>query len=88
MSTFVLDAATASALQTAVPGTVLLGPDGRVVGRFVPPNVAHDLDGFLAERKRRYDEAWESFDIEELKAAEAEGGGIPHEEVVKRLGLE
>jgi hypothetical protein len=88
MNRVVIDAATAAAFQAAAPGTEIVDPNGKLIGGFVPMNMARDLERLIAERKRRYDEAWEDFDLEELKAIEAEGGEIPHEEVMKRLGLE
>jgi hypothetical protein len=88
MNAIQLDAATAELLKKAEAGAVLLGPDGTPVGGFVPEPVRRDLPWMLERRKRLYDEALSEVSLEELKAADAAGGEIPHEEVMKLLGLE
>jgi hypothetical protein len=84
----IVDAATAEALRAAQTGTELIGPDGKPIGGFVPLNVLFDLKWMLEYRKQRYDEAWAAFDAEARTREFRPEDGIPHEEVVRRLGLE
>jgi hypothetical protein len=82
MSKITLNAEAASALAAVTTKSELCGPDGRRLGFFIPPSQAEIMES-LRERGFYYEPT-----LEELKAIEAEGGGIPHEEVMKRLGLE
>lgn len=82
MSKITLNAEAASALATATTQSELCGPDGRQLGLFIPPELAAELNALL---KRRF---YEEPTLEQLKASEASGPGIPHDEVIKRLGLE
>lgn len=83
-----LDPATAAALKTADPGTELVGTDGRSVGVFLPARMAAEVRHFLEGRRRRHEAAFAAKSLDELKAIDAAGGEIPHEEVMKRLGFE
>lgn len=74
MSKITVSAEMLALLRGAEEEVELVGPNGEWVGRFVP---SAQLDDLYAEPTRA-----------ELDAIEAAGGGIPHEEVVKRLGLE
>ncbi|HET6575156.1 MAG TPA: hypothetical protein VFG68_16230 [Fimbriiglobus sp.] len=82
-----LDAATAETLKAAEPGTELVGPDGQPVGALVPPAVYRYLQQFLEERKQLLEAEKDAISVEELRAIDAAGGEIPHDEVVRRLGL-
>jgi len=80
-----VDAATAAALLAAKPGAELVGQDGHQVGVFLP---AHLADAFQAYITQRYARALGDVTVEELRAADSRGGTIPHDEVVRRLGLQ
>jgi hypothetical protein len=82
MSQITLNAEAASALEAVTTKSELCAPDGRRLGLFIPPALATEVEALL--KRRLYDDVTP----EELKALEAAGGGIPHEEVLKRLGLE
>jgi len=83
-----LDAATAEALRRAATGAKLIGPDGKPVGTFVAPFYESLVERAMAEdRRRAIDEANAEVTLEDLIAADQAGGEIPHEEVLKRLGL-
>ena len=69
------------------PGAELVGPAGRPVGGFVPARMLHDLRDMLAERRMRYDEAFSPDLLARAKANDEAGGEIPHDEVMRRLGL-
>jgi hypothetical protein len=84
MSKITLNAELAALLEAATTESELVAPDGRRLGLFIPPALAPELEALLEERRRLYDEPT----LEQLRAIEAAGGAIPHEEVVKRLGLE
>jgi len=83
-----VDAATAAALLAAKPGAELVGQDGHQVGVFLPARMAGEIRWYLEERTRRYQEAFEAVSEAELIAACEAGGAIPHDEVVRRLGLQ
>ena len=87
MSKVTLDAAAVAALAAAEPGAELVGPDGKPVGGFVPARMLRQLQDMLAERQRWYEEAVSPVTLEQLQASTAEGGEIPHDEVMRRLGL-
>ncbi len=87
MGKITVDAATANALKAAEPGAELVGPDGQPVGGFIPPTALREVRHMLDRRRRAIEAAIAAVSIEELRAADAAGGGIPHEEVVARLGL-
>lgn len=78
MSTITVSAEVVALLRGATAESELIGPDGRQVGVFIPHELPPDS---LAP------ELYEDVTREELEAIEAAGGGIPHDEVVKRLGL-
>lgn len=80
MSKITVSAEMAALLQAATTKSELIGPDGQQVGYFVPQDQLPSIE----ERPDLYAEPTR----EELDAIAAAGGGIPHEEVVKRLGLE
>ena len=79
MSRITLSADTAALLEAARAGAELCGPDGRRLGYFTPEHAAA-----VEERADLYAEPTR----EQLDAIEAAGGGIPHAEAMKRLGLE
>ena len=83
MGKITLDAATAEALKSAAAGTELIGPDGQTIGAYVPRNIIHDLLQMLGDRKRMYDEAFAAVSLEDLIAADREGGEVPMAEVFK-----
>lgn len=83
-----IDLATAAALKSADPGTELVGQDGQPVGVFLPTRMASDVKHFLDERRRRSDAAFAAKSLDELKAIDAAGGEISHDDVMKRLGFE
>jgi hypothetical protein len=87
MSTIQVDAATAELLRGAAAGTQVVGPDGRLLAAVIPPELLPRVDRLIEER-RLLDEAFSPERVAQVKAAEAAGGAIPHDEVVKRLGLE
>ena len=76
MSKITLTAEMASLLEAATAKSELYGPDGRRLGYFVPPEEHPRIDLYAEPT------------LEQLKASDATGGGIPHEEVMKRLGFE
>lgn len=82
MSKITLNAEAASALAAITTQSELRAPDGRRLGLFIPPQLAEEVESLL---KRRF---YQEPTLEQLKAIDAAGGAIPHEEVVKRLGLE
>ena len=82
MSKITLNAEAASALEAITTQSELCAPDGRRLGLFVPPPLAAEVEAHL---KRRFSS---EPTMEQLKAVDAAGGAIPHEEVMKRLGLE
>ena len=82
-----MDAATAELLRSAEAGAQLVGPDGRPVGGFVPRNLLYVLQHALEDHRRAIDEANAAVSLEDLRRADAAGGGIPHDEVLRRLGL-
>jgi hypothetical protein len=88
MSEITLDAATTEVLKEAEPLATFRGPDGQQIGAFIPLHLVSALRRMLDRRKRAIDEACAGITLEKLKAIEAAGGEIPHEEVVRRLGLE
>lgn len=79
-----VDAATAAAMRIAQPGAELIEHDGNPVGVFVPMHFSNEFQLFIAER---YARAFSEVTVEELRAADARGGDIPHDEVLRRLGL-
>jgi hypothetical protein len=83
VSKITLSAEAAAALAAVTTESELCGPDGRPLGLFIPPELAAEVEDLL-NRRRFYREPT----LEQLKAIDAKGGGIPHQEVVKRLGLE
>jgi hypothetical protein len=83
-----IDEGLASRLKAAAPGTVLTGPDGTPVGGIVPLPLLNELPDLMELRKRLLQQATEEVTLAELQAADAAGGEIPHEEVMKLLGLE
>ncbi len=87
MSEITLDAATAERLKTAESLTTLRGPDGQVVGGAVPAELITAVRLWLEQRERLLEDD-DHVTVEELRAIEAAGGEIPHDEVMKRLGLE
>ncbi len=88
MEKITLDAAAAAALRAAETGTELIGPDGHPIGAFVRRDALSAVRQVLSERRRLLDEEIDAISTAELDAIVAAGGGIPHDEVVKRLGLE
>jgi hypothetical protein len=80
-----VDEATVAALQAAKPGAELIGQDGNSVGVYVPAHLADDFHSYMA---KRFSSALSEVSVEELRAADARGGEIPHEEVLSRLGLQ
>ncbi len=87
MSKSQIDAATVELLKAAGPDAVLTGPDGQPVAGVVPLKLMVEWEWLLRERQRLIDAAVAEESIEELNRIEAAGGGIPHDEVMKRLGL-
>jgi hypothetical protein len=83
MSKITLNAEAAAALAAVMTESELCGPDGRPLGMFIPPELAAEVEALL-KRRRFYREPT----LDELKAADEAGGEIPHEEVMKLLGLE
>ena len=83
-----LDAVKADVVKAIATGDELVGPDGQTLGAVVPPNLLHLWEWALSERRRALDEAHAEITAEEVAAIDAGGGEIPHEEVIKRLGLE
>jgi hypothetical protein len=88
MSQIVIDATTAERLRNAEMGTEVVGPDGQPVAAVLSPQLIQDVRRLIEERKRLVDEAFSPERLAAIKAAEARGGAIPHDEVMKRLGLE
>ena len=88
MQQIVLDAATTAALLAAQQGAELIGPDGKPVGGFVPRSLLQTVQSYLADRRKQIDDANASITMDELRAIDARGGGIPHAEVMRRLGLD
>jgi hypothetical protein len=84
MGTVQVDAATAELLRNAAAGTRVVGPDGRLLAAVLPPDLLPQVQRLIDERFDDEDDVT----LEELKAADEAGGEIPHEEVMKRLGLE
>jgi hypothetical protein len=82
MSKITLSAEAASLLAAVTTKSELYAPDGRRIGYFIPPDQAALLEEHPAL------DLFAEPTLEQLKASDAAGGGIPHEEVVKRLGLE
>lgn len=87
MSKITIDAVTVELLKAAGPDTILTGPDGQPVAGVVPLKLLAEWEWMLRERERLIAEALSPESIDELNRIEAEGGGIPHDEVMKRLGL-
>lgn len=88
MSRITLDATTADLFRQAALGAELYGPDGQPVGDLVPVNLRGLWRRALDERRRAITQANAAVSVEDLEAADAGGGEIPHEEVLERLGLE
>ncbi len=76
MSRITLSAEVASLLEAIRTKSELCGPDGRRLGFFIPPEGHSGVDLYAEPT------------LEQLKASDAAGGGIPHDEVMKRLGFE
>lgn len=76
MSKITVTAEVASLFAAATAKSELYGPDGRRLGFFIPPEGRSGIDLYAEPT------------LEQLKASDSAGGGIPHEEVIKRLGLE
>jgi hypothetical protein len=82
-----LNADQAAALRTAEPGTRLVADDGTPVGLFVPQRMADEIRKHLDDRRRRYEQALAMAPDDDELTPEAKAAGIPHDEVMKRLGL-
>ncbi len=85
-----IDAAAAEALKGAEPGVELVGPDGQLVGGFVPAKILRDLKWMLEDRQRRYGEGFDQLTPDEIerRVADARANGIPIDRLMKELGLE
>lgn len=76
MSKVTISAELFALLRATMTECELVGPDGQSAGVF-NPNAKRFPDDLYAEPTR-----------EQLDASAASGEGIPHDEVMKRLGLE
>ena len=76
MSKIPVSAEVAALLRSAMAESELCDPDGQPLGFFVPTGGRSEIDVYAEPT------------LEQLKASDAAGGGIPHDEVVRRLGLE
>ncbi|MBY0514072.1 MAG: hypothetical protein K2P78_09205 [Gemmataceae bacterium] len=88
MNKITVDAATAEKFKEIAPGTELCGPDGSPIAGVIPLEFMADVKRWLERIESLYERDDDNVTLEELQAVEAAGGGIPHEEVIKRLGLE
>jgi len=85
MSKITLDLGAVAMLTGAEPGAELCSPDGHTVGWFVPPGLKSLLQRMLADREHLEEELYGEYDLEDLKAADAEGGEYTMEDVMKLL---
>jgi hypothetical protein len=87
MSEIKLDAKTAALLSGAEAGARLVGPDGKLVAGLLPPELITAFQLWVEKRNQLDSDDDEHVSLEELRAIEASGTAIPHEEVMKRLGF-
>jgi hypothetical protein len=85
MGRVVLNPDQSAALDSSPLGVEVVKADGTVVGKLIPQPLADDFESYVAERRRR-DRAFAELTLDELRAMDT-GEGIPHDEVMKRLGL-
>jgi hypothetical protein len=79
-----VDAATAESLRWAATGARLIGPDGKLLGAYVPPPYEAMVERMLAEDLRRADDdAPAEVSPEELETALQAGEAIPMAEALK-----
>ena len=89
MSKITLDAETAAKLREAEPASELVGPDGIPLGMLVPSNLRYEVEQMIEYRRYAMNEADKIYTPEVLKELMKDmNDSIPHEDVIKDLGLE